>query len=95
MAVDSAFGPSLLVNALRASGRQYAVACGALVALLSLFNDTPVRVASMRGAVTWGALLLVVSAGTWFAERAWPEPPAPEDQESSDEEGAATAATEA
>ena len=95
MAVDSAFGPSLLVHAMRASGRQYAVACGALVALLSLFNDTPVRIASLRGVITWGALLLVVSAGIWFAERAWPEPPAALDQGTGEEEGTAAAAPEA
>ena len=95
MAVDSAFGPSLLVHAMRASGRQYAVACGALVALLSLFNDTPVRIASLRGAVTWGSLLLVVSAGIWFAERAWPEPPATQDRSVEEEEGTAAAAPEA
>ena len=95
MAVDSAFGPSLLVHAMRASGRQYAVACGALVALLSLFNDTPVRIASLRGVITWGALLLVVSAGIWFAERAWPEPPAALAQGTGEEEGTAAAAPEA
>lgn len=87
MVVDSASGPSSLVRALRASGRQYAVACGSFVALLSLFNNTPVHVASMRGAIAWGSLLLAVSAGIWFAERAWPPPPS-EDDELEGEEGA-------
>ncbi|MEE2939461.1 MAG: hypothetical protein VX460_03650 [Planctomycetota bacterium] len=95
MAVDSPFGPSLLVHAMRASGRQYAVACGALVALLSLFNDTPVRIASLRGVLTWGALLLVVSAGIWFAERAWPQPAPAPDRSTDEEEGTAAAASEA
>ena len=41
-------------------GRRVAVGAGALIALVSLLADTPVWVASARGAVTALAVLLVV-----------------------------------
>ncbi|MEM9382766.1 MAG: hypothetical protein AAGB93_22625 [Planctomycetota bacterium] len=69
MFVDSAGGPGPLVQAWLASGRQLAVTVGSTVALVSLFADAPVRIASLRGAIAWGAVLALVSAGSWIAPR--------------------------
>lgn len=44
-----------------AFGRRIAAAGGALAALVSLFFDTPVWVASLRGALAWLALRVLVS----------------------------------
>lgn len=74
-------GARPLLRALAASGRHYAVACGAGIALLSLLNDTPVHVASLRGAIAWGSVLLAVRLGGWSAARAWVDPPAPPPEE--------------
>ncbi len=49
-----------LAAAWLALGRRLAVAGGALAALLSLFFDTPVWVASLRGALAWLAITAVV-----------------------------------
>jgi hypothetical protein len=49
-----------LAAAWLAVGRRLAVAGGALAALLSLFFDTPVWVASLRGALAWVAILALV-----------------------------------
>jgi hypothetical protein len=43
-----------------ALGRRLAVAGGASAALLSLFFDAPVWVASLRGGLTWLALRAIV-----------------------------------
>jgi hypothetical protein len=43
-----------------AFGRRLAAAGGALAALVSLFFDTPVWVASLRGAAAWLTLRLLV-----------------------------------
>jgi hypothetical protein len=43
-----------------ALGRRAAVAGGALAALVSLYFDTPVWVASLRGALAWVALRVLV-----------------------------------
>ncbi len=88
MSVDSANGSAPLVHALHASGRRFAVIIGSSVALLSLFNDTPVWVASFRGAMALGAVLAATSIGSWFTRRAWVSPPEPEPDESEDAEGA-------
>ncbi len=49
-----------LAAAWLAFGRRIAAAGGALAALVSLFFDTPVWVASLRGALAWLALRLLV-----------------------------------
>ncbi|MBM3986367.1 MAG: hypothetical protein FJ294_00225 [Planctomycetes bacterium] len=49
-----------LAAAWTALGRRLAVAGAALAALLSLLTDTPVWVASLRGALTWFAITAVV-----------------------------------
>jgi hypothetical protein len=49
-----------LAAAWLAFGRRLAVAGAALAALLSLFTDTPVWVASLRGALAWLAITAVV-----------------------------------
>ena len=49
-----------LAAAWLALGRRLAVAGGALAALFSLFFDTPVWVASLRGALAWLAITAVV-----------------------------------
>lgn len=84
MQVDSSLGPRPLVLAWRASGLRLAVAAGASVALLSLFGDTPVRIASLRGAIAWAAVLAVTSLGSAFAARAWQAPPVEPEAERDD-----------
>ncbi|MCY3001663.1 MAG: hypothetical protein NTV21_07655 [Planctomycetota bacterium] len=49
-----------LAAAWLAFGRRIAAAGGALAALISLFFDTPVWVASLRGALAWLALRVLV-----------------------------------
>lgn len=49
-----------LAAAWLAFGRRAAVAGGALAALVSLFFDTPVWVASLRGALAWIAIRVLV-----------------------------------
>jgi hypothetical protein len=69
MNVDSAIGPGPLVRAWLASGRSLAVTVGSAVALISLLNDAPVRIASLRGAIAWGAVLALVGVGSWITPR--------------------------
>jgi len=54
--VQSTFSAS---NTLTAIGHRLAVAAAALVGLVSLLGDAPLRIACLRGALTWGAVLLV------------------------------------
>jgi hypothetical protein len=62
-----------------ALGRRAAVAGGSLAALLSLYFDTPVWVASLRGALTWIALRVIVrlTAHAQLASIGPDEPPSP------------------
>ncbi len=69
MNVDSAIGPGPLVQAWLASGRQLAVTAGSSVALISLLSDAPIRIASLRGAIAWAAVLTLTSIGSWLAPR--------------------------
>jgi len=66
--------PNALAEAWRALGRQLAVVAGSGVALLSLIQDTPVRIASLRGAMTWASVLAITSLGAWLAVRTWRAP---------------------
>lgn len=88
MQADSSSDLGTLVETWRAAGRRAAVAIGALVALLSLASDAPVRIASWRGALAWGAVLAVTSVGAWFAHRTWVEPSPDPREPLPDEEGA-------
>lgn len=90
MSVDSANGSAPLVHALHASGRLAAVIIGSSVALLSLFNNTPVWVASFRGTVALGAVIAATSIGSWFTLRAWVTPPEPDTDEDKPENGEGT-----
>ncbi|MEM6567885.1 MAG: hypothetical protein AAF957_05715 [Planctomycetota bacterium] len=81
MFVDSAGGPGPLVQAWLASGRQLAVTVGSMVALVSLFADAPVRIASLRGAIAWGAVLALVSAGSWITPRVFQARPEADDED--------------
>ena len=90
MFVDSSNGSAPLVHALQTSGRRMAAIIGSSVALLSMFNDTPVRVASLRGAIAMGAVLTVTSVGCWFVRGAWVTPPEPEAAETEDGESDTT-----
>lgn len=85
MKVDIYSDLGALVETWRAVGRRVAVAIGALVALLSLVSDAPVRIASWRGALAWAAVLAVTSVGAWFAHRTWVEPTSEPGESSSDE----------
>lgn len=67
--VDSAVGPDALIQAWLASGRRFAVVIGSTVALLSLLGDTPVRIASFRGAIALGTVLALTNAGAWLLPR--------------------------
>lgn len=67
--------PTALATAWRAAGRQIAVIAGSATALLSLIQHTPVRIASLRGALVWSAVLLTTSVGAWLAEKTWTAPP--------------------
>lgn len=80
--------PDALAQAWRALGAQLAVIGGSGVALVSLFQDTPVRVASLRGAATWAAILAFTSVGAWLAPRTWRAPEVEADEESEDDEAA-------
>ncbi len=66
---ETANGAVPLTRAWSVAGRQFAAGSGALVALLSLLADAPVRVASLRGAVTFLSLLLLTRCGAWIGER--------------------------
>lgn len=81
MTVDSRTGKRSLDRAWRASGRRLAVTFGAATALISLLNDTPVRIASLRGALAWGLVLSITSIGAWVLMRAYEAPPVPDDEE--------------
>ena len=66
--------PATLVEAWRAVGGQLAVIAGSGTAVTSLLQHTPVYVASMRGAIVWGAVLAITSVGAWLAARTWRAP---------------------
>lgn len=57
--VDRAITAHPLAAAWLGLSRRVAVAAGALAALVSLIFDTPVWVASLRGAGTWFAVLVL------------------------------------
>jgi hypothetical protein len=63
----------LLATEWLALARYSAVAGGALVAMVSLLFDVPLRIASLRGALTLVALLVVIrcaqNALEWASER--------------------------
>ena len=61
--VDKSTGEIRLQPALPALGRCAAVFGGALIALLSLLQHTPVWVASLRGGLTWFVLAWVSRLG--------------------------------
>lgn len=70
-----------MVHAWLASGRRIAVTVGSSVALISLISDAPVRIASLRGAIAWGAVLALVSVGTWITPRVFQANPHDEELE--------------
>jgi len=53
---------------------------GALIALISLIEHVPVRVASIRGASAWFAVVLLTKASAWLAERTYRPVEASEDE---------------
>ena len=60
-----------------ALGKRVAAAAGALAALLSLFNDTPLWVASLRGTVVWVCVLaLALLSRAWLVRSLQPTKPA-------------------
>ncbi|MGK0482030.1 MAG: ATP-dependent protease HslVU (ClpYQ) peptidase subunit [Planctomycetota bacterium] len=76
--------PTALASAWRAVGHRIAAMAGSAAALLSLFQHTPVKVASLRGALVWAAIMLTTSLGAWLAEKTWhaqPQEPAPDPTE--------------
>ena len=95
MPVDSRNGRRALDLAWRASGRRLAVTFGAATGLISLLNNTPVRVASLRGAVAWGVVLSLTSIGAWVLSRAYEAPPAPDLDNEDEIDHAADAALDA
>lgn len=67
--VDTESTAQPVVHLLQALGRRVAVGSGALVALVSLLVRTPVWVASVRGAGTTLAVLLVLRLATASLQR--------------------------
>ena len=61
--IDKASGEISLQTAWRPLARRVAVAGGCFTALVSLLNHTPVSVASMRGAATFAAVLVIARLG--------------------------------
>lgn len=66
--------PAALVAAWKAVGGQIAVIGGSATAVVSLLQHTPIHVASLRGGIVWGIVLLVTSVGAWLAARTWRPP---------------------
>ncbi|MCC7011045.1 MAG: hypothetical protein IT454_00670 [Planctomycetes bacterium] len=75
---DSPITAHPLSAAWLALGRRLAAAGGALAALVSLFFEAPVWVASLRGALAWIAVRVLVRlcAHALLASIGPPEPPA-------------------
>jgi len=61
--IDKASGEISLQTAWRPLARRVAVAGGCFTALVSLLNHTPVSVASLRGAATFAAVLVISKLG--------------------------------
>ena len=61
--IDKASGEVSLQAAWRPLARRVAVAAGCFTALISLLHHVPVSVASMRGAATFFAVVLVAKLG--------------------------------
>ena len=80
--------PATLAEAWRAVGGQLAVIAGSGTAVTSLLQHTPVHVASMRGAIVWGAVLAITSIGAWLAARTW-RAPAPSEVDAAEGDAAA------
>ncbi len=78
--------PAALVAAWRAVGAQIAVIAASGTAVVSLLQHTPVHIASMRGGIVWGTVMLVTSVGAWFAARTWRAPAVEEDDEPAEDE---------
>lgn len=68
-AVDSSSGAVPLPSAWSALGHRLAVIVGAGAALFALVRHVPVRVASLRGAAAWFAVVLVFRVGGRLLER--------------------------
>lgn len=62
-------GAVSLQAAVGAFGRRLAAFTGALVALASLIADTPLSVASLRGALATLALIGLTRVAEWLSER--------------------------
>ena len=76
--VDIGSGAVPLRRAWAAFGHRAAVIAGALAALTALIRHVPVRVASLRGALAWAAVLLVSRASLWLLQRTSLEDQPPE-----------------
>ncbi len=88
MHVDSTAGPDAFLAVWRPFGQHMAVAVGSAVALISLFVNAPVRIASLRGALAWAAILCLTRTGCWLLARTWA---ASQDEESEADQGGKTA----
>lgn len=69
MKVDSASSSRDLVHTWAASGRVFAVTVGSLVALTSLMVNTPIHVASFRGALAFALVRVLTTLGCWLVPR--------------------------
>jgi len=67
--VDIGGGAVPLGRVWQAFGHRAAVVAGALAALAALIVHAPVRIACLRGALTWAAVLLVIRASLWLLQR--------------------------
>lgn len=94
MSTTHSSNPRALEAAWRASGHQAAVVLGSGVALLALFADAPVHIASMRGGIAYAATLIATSIGAWFITRSW-TPAHPEEGAEGEESEGETEAREA
>ena len=66
---DKATGALHLRDLWTALGHRVAATLGASTALVSLLFDASLRIACLRGALAWLALLLVTRAGGWLLVR--------------------------
>ena len=69
--VDRSSAPVSLLAIWTACGQRFAAAVGALIALISLLEHTPVWVASARGASAWFAVLLLTKVSAQLARRTY------------------------
>ena len=67
--VDIGGGAVPLGRVWQAFGHRAAVVAGALAALAALIVHAPVRIACLRGALAWAAVLLVIRASLWLLQR--------------------------